>query len=315
MQEYNFIVSDTDSVSRLDVYLVEHLTKSGVALSRAAVQKLIHEGNVLLNGAPLKPHHKIKSQESIKVIIPPAPVSTIEPQDIPLKVVYEDDDLIVVNKPRAMVVHPAAGNSSGTLVNALLFHCPTLSNVSPDRPGIVHRLDKDTAGLMVAAKNNSAHLYLAKQFAEHSIKRIYAALVLGRVEFDEGVVDLPIGRHPVDWEKMAVDFKEGARQAFTRYRVIKRYKEWTHVELTPQTGRTHQLRVHMAALGHPIIGDTTYGRKDSRVRFALYAKYLGFIHPKTEKFIDFEHALPEDMQKILDTSGVAEGLPGGGEVR
>lgn len=300
MQEYNFTVLDADSLLRLDAYLVAQFSSIESGFSRSFIQKLIREGNVLINGKTVKPHHKIKSGEEIKIVIPPCAVVTPQPEDIPLEIVFEDEDIIVINKPRGLVAHPAFGNLSATLVNALLFHCKDLSTVNPDRPGIVHRLDKDTAGLLVAAKNNKAHLSLAKQFTEHSIKRIYVALVLGKVEFDEGVVDLPIGRHPLNREKMAVDFKEGARDAHTQYKVIKRYKDFTLLELTPQTGRTHQLRVHLAALGHPILGDEVYGRKDKTIKLALYAKVLGFEHPRTGKFMEFEHDLPKDMRDILD---------------
>mgnify|MGYP001599522635 FL=1 len=300
MQEYNFTVLDADSLLRLDAYLAGQFSSLEAGFSRSFIQKLISEGKVLIYGKTVKSHHKIKSGEEIKIVIPPCAVVTPKPEDIPLEIVFEDEDVLVINKPRGLVAHPASGNLSATLVNALLFHCKDLSTVNPDRPGIVHRLDKDTAGLLVAAKNNKAHLSLAKQFAEHSIKRIYVALVLGKVEFDEGAVDLPIGRHPLNRAKMAVDFKEGARAAYTRYKVIKRYKDFTYLELLPQTGRTHQLRVHMAALGHSILGDEIYGRKDKTIKLALYAKTLGFKHPKTGKFMEFEHALPQDMQSILD---------------
>ncbi|MDP1853349.1 MAG: RluA family pseudouridine synthase [Candidatus Omnitrophota bacterium] len=302
MQEYNFTVSDADSVLRLDMYIIGQLSSSGVSFSRASIQKLMREGNILLDGKIAKPHHKIKAKEEVKIIIPPPSDARPKPEDIPLEVIYEDEDLIVINKPRGLVVHPAAGNPDKTLVNALLFHCKELSAINPDRPGIVHRLDKDTAGLLVAAKNNKAHLSLIKQFAEHSIKRIYMAIVLGNVQFDEGIVDLPIGRHALNRVKMAVDFKEDARPAYTRYKTIKRYQNFTFIELTPQTGRTHQLRVHMAALGHPILGDEVYGRKDKRIKLALYAKYIGFIHPRTEEFVEFEHVLPIDMQQVLDSA-------------
>lgn len=300
MQEYTFNIQETGM--RLDMYLVERFSSEGVSFSRSGIQKLIRDGNVLLNGASAKPHHKIKSGEEVRVVIPPEEPSELKPQDMPLEIVYEDEDVLVINKPRGLVVHPAAGNPDGTLVNALLFHCKNLSGVNPERPGIVHRLDKDTAGLLVVAKNNAAHLHLARQFSTHSVKRIYAALVLGRVEFDENIVDLPIGRSAFNRQMMAVDFKEEAKDAVTRYRVIKRYKDFTYLELTPQTGRTHQLRVHMASLGHPILGDPTYGRKHKATKLALYARYIGFVHPKTEKFMEFEHALPDDMQKILSTA-------------
>ena len=306
MQEYIFEVEEGGNI-RLDLYLVEKLDEGKPAFSRVFIQKLIRSGGVRVDGNPAKPNQKIKPSQVIRVVIPPKPDKKLKAQDIPLEIVYEDGDLLVVNKPRGLVVHPAPGNLNATLVNALLFHCARLSSINPERPGIVHRLDKDTAGLLLVAKNNPAHLHLSKQFAEHSIKRVYIALVSGVVEFDEGVVDLPIGRHPVRREKMAVNFKLGGRPSLTRYRVIKRYAKFSHLELTPHTGRTHQLRVHMASLGHSILGDVTYGKKDGPMpqagcapTLALYAKYIGFIHPSSGIFIDFEHGLPEDMQNILD---------------
>ncbi|PIQ88295.1 MAG: RNA pseudouridine synthase [Candidatus Omnitrophica bacterium CG11_big_fil_rev_8_21_14_0_20_42_13] len=308
MKEYIFEVEDGE-FQRLDMYLVRRFSEEGGALSRARLQKLIHDGQVLLNDAPVKAHHKIKAYDKIKVIIKDGPEHKLKAQDIPLEIIYEDDDVILINKQRGLIVHPGAGNPDGTLVNALLFHCRNLSSIDPNRPGIVHRLDKDTAGIMVIAKNDAAHMSLSRQFAAHSIKRIYIALVLGRVEFDEGAIDLPIGRHPFNREKMSVNFKDEAREALTRYKVLKRYKEFTYLSLMPQTGRTHQLRVHMASLGHPILGDVIYGRKHKaaeglkeKLNLALYAKYLGFIHPATGKFMEFEHSLPEDMQDILDNA-------------
>lgn len=320
MQEHTFKVHESLPV-RLDIYLVECFANAGLTFSRAFIQKLIRQGNVTVDGDITRPHQKIKKGEIIKIVIPPEPDQKPQAENIPLEVVYEDGDLLLINKPRGLVVHPAAGNLSGTLVNALLSCCQQLSSVNPDRPGIVHRLDKDTAGLLVVAKNNAAHLNLTRQFARHSIKRVYIALVSGRVEFDEGVVDLPVGRHPIARKKMAVNFKDRSRKALTRYRVLKRYnrpsasakggsnsgKDFTVMELIPQTGRTHQLRVHMAALDHPILGDATYGQKDESIpeagcalKLALYAKCLGFNHPKTDKYIEFEHPLPADMQNILD---------------
>ncbi|HDZ76848.1 MAG TPA: RluA family pseudouridine synthase [Candidatus Omnitrophica bacterium] len=299
MQEYIFEVEEGANI-RLDLYLVEKLSEGKPAFSRVFIQKLIRSGDVSVDRNPAKANQKIKPSQVIRVVIPPEPEKKLKAQDIPLEIVYEDDDLLVVNKSRGLVVHPASGNLDGTLVNALLFYSTQLSSINPERPGLVHRLDKDTAGLLLVAKNNPAHLHLSKQFSEHSIKRIYVAFVSGVVEFDEGVIDLPIGRHPTRREKMAVNFKVGGRPSSTRYRVIKRYSKFSHLELTPQTGRTHQLRVHMASLGHSILGDVTYGKKDKSIKLALYAKYIGFIHPTSGKFIEFEHVLPDDMQNILD---------------
>jgi 23S rRNA pseudouridine1911/1915/1917 synthase len=317
VQEYIFEVSEENASIRLDAYLVKCFSERGLNFSRAFIQRLIQKHLVSIDEKYPKAHHKVRSGEIIKVeVIPPSSDIRPKAENIPLEIIYEDEDLIIINKPRGLVVHPATTNLSGTLVNALLFHFQNLSTINPDRPGIVHRLDKDTAGLMVVARNNNAHLFLAKQFAKHSIKRIYLALVKGEIEFDEGVIDLPIGRHPLKRERMSVSFKDKARYAYTRYHVIKRYilnptflkahphigKKISFVELIPQTGRTHQLRVHMASIGHPILGDATYGKKDKDIKLALYAKYLGFIHPRTKKFVEFEHLLPSDMQSILNNT-------------
>jgi 23S rRNA pseudouridine1911/1915/1917 synthase len=229
------------------------------------------------------------------VEVPPEPNEVLVSENIKLDILYEDKDLIVLNKPSGMVVHPGEGNKTHTLVNALLNHTRDLSSVNtPERPGIVHRLDKETSGVMVVAKNNRSHLALAKQFEKHSIKRVYVALVEGNMEFEEGDIDLPLSRSHKDRKKIAVSFIDG-KNAKTYYRVIKRYKNMTLLELEPHTGRTHQLRVHLAHLGHPILGDEKYGKKSTFPRLALHAKTLGFIHPTTKEFLEFSKDLPADF--------------------
>ncbi len=285
MEKFSLKAEEDSRGFRLDVYLVKALPEK---YSRSFVQRLILSGNVLVNAKIAKPHHKIVPGDEVCVDLVQEENTNLKPENIPLEIVYEDEDLLVINKPVGMVVHPAPGNYSGTLVNALLYHCKSLSSVNHSlRPGIVHRLDKDTSGLMLAAKNNLSHSALAKQFLQHKIKRRYIALVKGVVQFDEGVVDLPLGRHPREREKISVSFHK-SREAKTFYRVLKRFKDTTLLELTPHTGRTHQLRVHLAYLGHPILGDVKYGDKNSFNRLCLHAEYLGFIHPRSGQFLEFK---------------------------
>ena len=301
MQEYSIKVLPEDSGRRLDIYLTDFSRNHDLGLSREAIRKLVIKGAVLLKGSGnLKPHYKVKSGEEIQLILDEKIISSLEAEDISLEVVYEDKDLAVIDKPAGLVVHPAPGNAAHTLVNALLYRFKELSDVNPERPGIVHRLDKDTSGLLVIAKNNSSHLNLAKQFAEHSILRKYIALVKGEVKFNEDVIELPIGRHPVKRKSMAVGFGQDAKFASTRYRTLKRAKEFSLLELEPFTGRTHQLRVHLAFLGHPILGDSKYGKNNEFSRLALHAKYLGFIHPRINKFIDFSSEMPKEFKEFLD---------------
>lgn len=292
MEKFSLKVEEDGNNLRLDVYLAKAVSEK---YSRTFFQHLILSGKVKVNEKNVKPHHKVNIGDLVSGEIVVEEKSAIKPENIPLNIVYEDEDLMVINKPAGMVVHPAPGNYSGTLVNALLFYCKNLSSLnSPLRPGIVHRLDKDTSGLMLVAKNNAAHKNLAKQFLEHSIKRQYIALVQGVVQFDEGAVDLPLGRSPRDREKIAVSFHK-SRAAKTIYRVLKRGKDKTLLELTPHTGRTHQLRVHLAYLGHPILGDCKYGDKNSFSRLALHARSIGFIHPRTNKFIEFNSEIPFNL--------------------
>lgn len=296
-----------ESKPRLDHYI----TKALPHFSRAQVQKLIDAQLVRVNGDLAKASLKLKGGEVILVRVPPTEPLDLQPEAIPLDVVYEDEFLIVVNKAVGMVTHPGAGTSSGTLVNALLHHCRgSLSGISGvERPGIVHRLDKDTSGLLVVAKEDLTHRELAKQLAARTVKRTYMALVEGLVSNDSGTVDKPIGRHPVRRKEMAV--VDNGKTAVTHYEVVERYRKFTLLELKLQTGRTHQIRVHMAHLGYPVVGDLVYNRKSSgseKARsklgltgHALHAARLSFTHPKTGLVLEFKAPLPADYQKLLDS--------------
>jgi 23S rRNA pseudouridine1911/1915/1917 synthase len=296
MQSYILKAKVKSQAKRLDLFLAQHFKDK---FSRRFIQQLLFKGNVLVNGNKAKANYRLKKDDEVFIRIPKQDKFSIKPQDLPLDIIYEDDDLLVVNKPHGMVVHPAPGNYSNTLVNALVFHCQSLSEINkPDRPGIVHRLDKDTSGLLLVAKNNQAHIRLSEQFKSHNIRRRYLALVHGIVEFDEGQINIPIGRDPRMREKMMITFRK-SREAKTIYRVVKRLKQMTLLELIPETGRTHQLRVHLAYLGHPILGDKKYGRKQDRCRLALHAKSIGFMHPKTGKFMEFDSELPSEVKLLI----------------
>ena len=292
--ERNFRVEEEDAGSRIDLFLAAKISEG---YSRTAIQRIICEGGVLLNNLPVKPCHKVTLGGSVRIILPEAKSSQLIPEDIDFKIVYEDGDILVIDKPSGLVVHPGSAIKQGTLVNGLIRYTADLSNINPSRPGIVHRLDKDTSGLMVIAKNNPAHLYLIKQFARQRIKKKYLALVQGVVELDEGIIDLPIGRHKKDFRRQAVSFIH-SKKAVTRYRVLKRSKEATFLELLPRTGRTHQLRVHLAYIGYPILGDVKYGKKTNFPRLALHAAELGFFHPKDNKLVTFSSPLPEIMKIV-----------------
>ena len=283
---------------RLDRYL----TRSVPGLSRSKAQRLILDGKVRFNGRfPRKPSLRVSGGEEISLEVPPpAPAAAeLKAQKIPLNIVHEDEFLLVVDKPAGLVVHPGAGHSEGTLVNALLAHGPKLSRMGgPAKPGLVHRLDKDTSGLMVVAKDDATHWNLSRQFAGRSVLRIYQAVVRGRMERDEGTIDAPIGRHPTQRTKMTIRH-DSERDAVTRYKVLKRFKEATLVELYPQTGRTHQLRVHLASIGHPILGDAEYGVRGGFSRQALHAHRLGFLHPGIEQRVEFSSPLPKDLEREI----------------
>ena len=285
---------------RLDLFIADFFKENNPGISRTCVQKLISEGKVTVNGSSLvKPHLKLKEGDEVRICIKDKLPSIIGAEDMPLDIVYEDQDLAIINKRPGVVVHPAPGNPEHTLVNALLHHFRELSDINPQRPGIVHRLDKETSGLLVIAKNNSAHLVLAKQFASHTIKRKYLALVKGRVDFDENVIELPIGRHPYKRKNMSVGFGKNTKYAKTHYRTLKRGNDFSLLELEPFTGRTHQLRVHLAYLGHPILGDAKYGKNNKFARLALHAKYIGFLHPNSGKFVEFSCELPGEFARFL----------------
>ena len=285
---------------RLDAFLARTVP----GLTRSAAQRLLEAGAVTVNGAPGRKNDKTAPGDAVEAALPdPEPVDVV-PQDIPLDVVYEDDWVIVVNKPVGMVVHPAPGHPDGTLVNALLHHCgDSLSGINGQlRPGIVHRIDRDTSGLIIAAKNDEAHLALSAQLQDHSLFREYEAVCVGGMKEDAGTVDAPIGRHPVDRKKMAIDRKNG-REAVTHWRVVERYPGYTWLRCTLETGRTHQIRVHLASLGHPLLGDTVYGAKKPVPGLAgqcLHARRLTFTHPRTGERLTVECPLPGWFEAVLD---------------
>ncbi len=300
MQEYTITVPPESAGKRLDVSLMEFSEENRLGFSRTFLQSLIRGSAVIVDGQPVtKTNHKVKAGQKIRVCVPDKKKQLLCPEDIPLKIVYEDNDLIILDKPAGLVVHPAPGNYEHTLVNALLHRFKKLSDINPHRPGIVHRLDKDTSGIIVVAKNNATHLNLVKQFSDHSIKRIYVALVKGKMEFNENIIEMPIGRHPYKRENMSVGFTKSTRYAKTYYRTLKRAPLWSLVELEPYTGRTHQLRVHLAFIGHPVLGDSKYGKQNEFVRMALHARYLGFIHPSSGKFVEFESPMPKEFADFI----------------
>ena len=287
---------------RLDVFLARMVIQ-GEPLSRSRIQKLIADGSVTVDGKPAKASLRLAAGAVVAVELPEPEATDIAPENIPLDILYEDEDVIVVNKARGMVVHPAAGVSRGTLVNALLAHCKDLSGINGAlRPGIVHRLDKDTSGVMIAAKNDTAHRSLAEQIQEKTAKRVYWAILTGNIREEEGVIHGAIGRNPKDRQKMAV-VRENGKDATTNFRVLERFGAYTLAECRLMTGRTHQIRVHMAYIGHPVLGDPKYGTKKCPFSIegqALHSKTLMFTHPRTGEKMEFEAPLPEDMQMILD---------------
>ncbi len=300
-QEFEFIVDNESSAVRIDAYLSDKLE----GFTRSYVQKIITDGSVCVNEKPVSKSFKLCKGDFIKVSVAENTELEINAQDIPLHIAYEDDDLLVINKPKGMVVHPAAGNTDGTLVNALLFHCKgKLSGINGvNRPGIVHRIDKDTSGLLVVAKNDVAHFGLSEQFSEHSIKREYHAIVYGNIMADKGTVNAPIGRHPTKRKQMTVTLSN-SKHAVTHYEVIERFGNFTYIKCRLETGRTHQIRVHMASIGHPIAGDEVYGPKKvikSLSGQCLHAKVLGFTHPVTGNELIFDSSLPDYFTKFIKT--------------
>jgi len=313
-QEFDIVVPAGKKKERLDVYLTNHVENA----TRTKVQAAIRAGLVLVDGKAVRASHPVAPGEVIHITLPRPPPPDVTAEPIPLSVVYEDDDLLVVNKPAGMVTHPAYGNYTGTLVNALLYHCGTLSTMTDgSRPGIVHRLDKDTSGLMVIAKNDAAHVHLARQFARRTVTREYWAVVWGKFSVPAGVIDAALGRSKADRKMMAVVVD--GKHAVTNYEVLEQFPYLSLVRLRLQTGRTHQIRVHLAHIGHPVFGDPTYhgrrlnagpgtSRQKSQVqdllglvpRQALHAKTIGFVHPSTREKMLFDSVLPEDMQAVLD---------------
>lgn len=302
MEYIEAVVSAEYQGERLDVFLTEYLADYFDAISRSYVQKLIKDGLVTRKGKVVKANEKVKENDLFDVQFKEPAELEAKPENIPVEIVYEDEDIVVVNKERGMVVHPAAGNHSGTLVNALLYHCKDLSDIGGTiRPGIVHRLDKDTTGLMVVAKNNMSHLFLSSEIKERRVTRKYMALVEGQVMENKGHIDAPIGRHKTDRKKMAVDVRNG-KEARTYYTVIERYNEFTLLECTLETGRTHQIRVHLSYIGYPVVGDPVYGRKDTRGMPGqlLHAYNLEFVHPRTKEFMSFKSDMPKEFYELLN---------------
>jgi len=301
-------VEAADVGIRIDVYLADH-----TELTRSAAQKLLASDDeaVSVNGMRVPKNYRVAAGDVVELELPPPIPLEVVPENIPLDIVYEDADVILVNKPKGMVVHPAPGHYTGTLVSALLYHCgDSLSGINGViRPGIVHRIDRDTSGVLVIAKNDAAHVSLAAQIKEHSVSRVYHAIVIGSIREDEGTIDAPLARHPVDRKKMAVSGAPGARRAVTHYTVLERFPGFTYCRFRLETGRTHQIRVHMAHKGHPLLGDPVYGtgRNPFEQKHAaqlsgqcLHAKLLGFVHPGTGQYIEFETELPEYFRTILE---------------
>ena len=300
MAEYH--VTEQDQGMRIDQFLC----KCQPDVSRSAIQKWIKDGNILVQEKTCKANYRINPGDTIALFVPEPVEVSIQPQDIPLDILYEDMDVILINKPKGMVVHPAAGHYSHTLVNGLMYHCKDqLSGINGVmRPGIVHRIDMDTTGVIIACKNDMAHNSIAAQLKEHSITRRYQAIVHGVLKDDTGTIDAPIGRHPTDRKKMSINYNHG-KNAVTHYKVLKRFRQYTHVECRLETGRTHQIRVHMASIGHPLLGDVVYGPGKCPIAGlegqTLHAGILGFIHPRTGEYIEFTAPLPEYFEKLLNT--------------
>ena len=298
MKEFRFEIEQEYDGTRIDRYISHNID----SLTRSYLQKMIKEGCVTANGKPVKPSYSLKAGDQIAFTLPESIEPNIEAEDISLDIIYEDEDLLIVNKPKDMVVHPAAGHYTGTLVNAVMFHCKgNLSGINGVmRPGIVHRIDKDTSGSLIICKNDLAHNGIAEQLKDHSIKRIYHAIVYGELT-EDGTVDKPIGKDPKDRLKMAV--VPNGKSAVTHFHVLKQLKGYTYISCRLETGRTHQIRVHMASIGHPILGDDSYGPKNPKIKGlegqTLHAKVLGFIHPDTKEYMEFDSELPDYFKELL----------------
>lgn len=300
MKEFHFVISEEMEEERVD----KCLNMLMGSLSRSYIQKLLANGDVTVNGKTVKPSYHVSAEDAISLMLPPSAIPDIRPENIPLSILYEDQDVIVVDKPKGMVVHPAPGHYEGTLVNALMYHCGSgLSGINGVlRPGIVHRIDRDTTGSVIACKNDHAHNEIARQLKEHTIVRKYQAIVQGIIKEEEGTVHTLIGRHPVDRKRMAA-VNSGGKDAITHYRVLERFQNATYIECRLETGRTHQIRVHMAYLGHPLLGDLVYGTKNNPYKLTgqtLHAGILGFMHPVTSEYIETEAPLPEYFKKLLE---------------
>lgn len=296
----NYFVEPEQEGLRLDVFL----NQMEESQSRSAIQKQMKEGRVKVNGDIAKASYCVCAGDEVVFDRKDPTEVSIVAQNIPLDILYEDDDLLVVNKPKGMVVHPAPGHANGTLVNAVMYHCKdSLSGINGEmRPGIVHRIDRDTTGSLIVCKNDFAHNNIAQQIKEHSVNRIYRGIVIGNVKEDTGCIHAPIGRHPVERKKMAINERNG-KDAMTHYRVLERFDKYTYMEFKLETGRTHQIRVHMASIGHPLLGDEVYGPKKSPFHLegqTLHAAVIGFIHPKNKAYIEVEAPLPEYFQHLLD---------------
>ncbi len=294
-----FVVAPEDAGVRIDRYLSGQCQD----ISRSYLQKLLKEQSVLVEEKPVKSNYKVNTGDRISLTLPEIREPEIVPEDIPLDIIYEDKDIILINKPKGMVVHPAAGHYSGTLVNGLMSHCRSeLSGINGVmRPGIVHRIDMDTTGVLIVCKNDMAHNSISEQLKDHSITRRYAAIVHGVLKDDEGTINAPIGRHPIDRKKMSINEKNG-RNAITHYRVLERFRQYTYIECQLETGRTHQIRVHMASTGHPLLGDSVYGPAKCPFRLngqTLHAGVLGIIHPRTGEYMEFTAPLPDYFEELL----------------
>ncbi|MBP5773337.1 MAG: RluA family pseudouridine synthase [Eubacterium sp.] len=294
-----FIVDESTDQIRIDKYLKELLPDQ----SRSFIQKLLKDGHILVNNSIIKPNYKVKADDRIQIDIPEPIEANIEAENIPLDIIYEDNDVLIVNKPKEMVVHPAPGNYSGTLVNALMYYCKdSLSNINGVlRPGIVHRIDKNTTGCLIVCKNDKTHNFIADQLSEHSINRIYTGIVCGVLKDDEGTIDAPIGRDKRNRKLMSVN--EDGKRAITHYKVLKRFRDYTYVQFKLETGRTHQIRVHMAHINHPLLGDDQYNKQKCKFNLTgqcLHAKTIGFIHPSTKEYVEYEVDEPEYFKHLLD---------------
>ncbi len=301
MQEYHFLINEELDGERIDKALNLLID----SLSRSFIAKLIKDSQVIVNGKTVKASYSLKTDDEVVFSLPPSIQPDIQPENIPLNILFEDKEVIVINKPKGMVVHPAAGHYSGTLVNALMYHCGNeLSGINGVmRPGIVHRIDMDTTGSLIICKNDKSHSFIAEQLREHSITRKYHAICYGVIKEDTGTINKPIGRHPTDRKKMAVNDKNG-KEAITHFKVLERFQNYTYIECQLETGRTHQIRVHMASIGHPLLGDEVYapGRKHPfhLEGQTLHAKILGFIHPDSKEYIELDAPLPEYFEKLLN---------------